>query len=320
MRPKISIIIPVYNGMTYIRKCIESAMAQTLKDIEILVINDGSTDGTEEIILDCMKTNPKIRYIKQENRGLYQTRSRGIREAKGEYLGWIDADDFVAPDMYEKLYCLAEKNNSDIAYCDYAFYPQKIGTKEKWFRKYKGSADTSFVERNSQWWNKIVRRDVLIENEIDRLVVTCFDECYIKLLISCNKISFLEDELYYYRMGEETMSSSYKNVEHYISFIDASVELQKELYGISEYWDAYFEYRVIYYMLMTLIVSANKGDRCSYISIKRRLRNYNKRFWKNMHFSKIVNENFGRLKAICIGRVIPISYGLSRLICKLAFR
>ena len=114
---EVSVIIPVYNAEKYLEKCIESVVNQTLKDIEIILINDGSTDGSEEI---CKKylSDERVIYYSKENEGLAAARQDGIERASGEYIGFVDSDDWVEPDMYEKMYAAAKSNNSDVVYCN----------------------------------------------------------------------------------------------------------------------------------------------------------------------------------------------------------
>lgn len=100
---KISVIIPAYNIADCIERCIKSVCAQTHEDIEILVIDDGSTDDTARIAKDLAAGDPRIRVISKENGGTSSARNLGIKEAAGEYIGFVDADDYVSPDMYEKL-------------------------------------------------------------------------------------------------------------------------------------------------------------------------------------------------------------------------
>ena len=101
--PKVSVIIPVYNTEKYLRKCLESVINQTLKDIEIICINDCSTDDSLKILNDIKDERLKILNLPQ-NSGVSFARNRGIDEAKGEYISFVDSDDFIAPDFLEKLY------------------------------------------------------------------------------------------------------------------------------------------------------------------------------------------------------------------------
>lgn len=107
---KVSIIIPVYNLEGYISKCLESVMAQTYKNIEIVVIDDGSSDNTQEIIKEKMKVDSRIKYVFQKNSGVSSARNKGIDKSEGEYILFVDADDYIKKDMIEKLYSEINKN------------------------------------------------------------------------------------------------------------------------------------------------------------------------------------------------------------------
>lgn len=113
--PKVSVIIPVFNGEDYIEYCLSSIIKQTLKDTEIIVVNDGSEDLTSEIVHSFKDIDMRINVISQKNKGVSAARNRGIEEAKGEYITFVDADDWVDNDYLEKLYNSAVKNNCDIS-------------------------------------------------------------------------------------------------------------------------------------------------------------------------------------------------------------
>lgn len=116
--PKISIVIPCYNCESYIGKCLDSIIAQTYRNLEIIVVNDGSTDSTEEV-LNHYATDERIRCIRQENGGEAAARNTGIEAATGEYIGFVDSDDYIEPDMYQKLYDALTAANADVAVGNY---------------------------------------------------------------------------------------------------------------------------------------------------------------------------------------------------------
>lgn len=103
-KPLISIIVPVYNILEYLPRCVKSLMAQTYQNIEILLVDDGSTDGTGALCDELAREDARIKVFHKENGGSSSARNLGISQAKGEYLGFVDSDDFVEPDMYERLY------------------------------------------------------------------------------------------------------------------------------------------------------------------------------------------------------------------------
>ena len=112
--PKISVIIPVYNTEKYLSRCLDSVVNQTFKDLEIICVNDGSTDNSNEILDRYASKDNRITVINQKNGGLSAARNTGLRHASGQYIGFVDSDDWIDIDYYECLIGLAEKNNADI--------------------------------------------------------------------------------------------------------------------------------------------------------------------------------------------------------------
>lgn len=117
MENKISIIIPAYNKEKYISKTLDSVLAQTYKNMEIVIVNDGSKDNTAEIIDNYAKKFPNVKVVHKENEGVTKTRIRGILEASGEWVGFVDADDYIEPTMFELLMNNALKYEADISHC-----------------------------------------------------------------------------------------------------------------------------------------------------------------------------------------------------------
>lgn len=161
---KVSVIVPVYNVENYLDKCLDSLINQTLEEIEIIVVNDGATDNSQKIIDKYSSQNNKIKAFQKINGGLSDARNYGIVHAVGEYIGFIDSDDFVDYDMYELLYEKAKKNSSDIVECNLRHtYPDKedieIG-REIYNKKEMLTSGRSVV------WNKIYKRDWLIDTGV----------------------------------------------------------------------------------------------------------------------------------------------------------
>ena len=115
MAAKITVIIPVYNVEIYLADCLDSVLQQTLNEIEIICINDGSSDNSLEILKEYARKDSRIIIISQENKGLGSARNRGLEVATGEYVAFLDSDDWVDNNYYEKLYNTAKKYNSEIA-------------------------------------------------------------------------------------------------------------------------------------------------------------------------------------------------------------
>lgn len=128
---KVSIIVPIYNVETYLADCLESLTAQTLKDIEILCVNDGSTDGSSKILEKYQQRDNRIRVISKSNTGYGDTINTGIANAVGEYIGIVESDDFAEPDMFQVLYDLALTHNADVAKGNYYDFSSETGKREK---------------------------------------------------------------------------------------------------------------------------------------------------------------------------------------------
>lgn len=162
----ISIITPVYNGEKYIERCIKSVQAQSYKDIEHIVVDDGSQDTTKKI---CEKYNDKIIFISKENEGVSKARNTALNCANGEYVLFVDADDWLEVDMCELLIKEIEKKMCDIVVCGYNNYYENSGKNEPILLKFNESAQNSFTELISDEttnfggfpWNKLIRRDVI---------------------------------------------------------------------------------------------------------------------------------------------------------------
>lgn len=117
-RPAVSIIIPAYNGEDYLRPCLDSVFAQTLKGVQVICVNDGSTDGTGAILEEYRRAHPEMVVITQENGGLSAARNAGVAKAEGEYIDFLDCDDALTPDALEKLYARASSDCLDMLFYD----------------------------------------------------------------------------------------------------------------------------------------------------------------------------------------------------------
>ncbi len=171
---KVSIIVPVYNVEKYLSKCLESLINQTLKDIEIICVNDGSIDNSLDILKNFAQKDPRIKIIDKQNEGVAIARNIALEQATGEYIGFVDSDDYIDLDYFEKLYNTATKNNSDIAVTS-------ILKHKKYFDKYNVRYSEEQVAENIQEkiklcgdkkhfffyaWNKIYKTDLIKNNKI----------------------------------------------------------------------------------------------------------------------------------------------------------
>lgn len=127
----ISVIVPVYNAEEHLRECLESIIQQTYENLEIIVVNDGSSDQSEKIITEIQQTDLRIRLISQENAGVSAARNAGLKAAHGAYIGFVDADDWIHPDMYRQLCQNLCQYNADISEIGITRKKDRISRKEK---------------------------------------------------------------------------------------------------------------------------------------------------------------------------------------------
>lgn len=163
---KVSVIVPVYNTKKYLDKCLTSLVNQTLKDIEIIVINDGSKEDVSEII---NKYKNKIVYFENTNHGIGYTRNFGIKKATGKYIGFVDSDDYTEKDMYEKYYNYAEDNDLDIVVGNYKMHKESEIKEMKINHFNIGNIYDNkriLIDIDYGPCNKIFKRDLIIKNNI----------------------------------------------------------------------------------------------------------------------------------------------------------
>lgn len=164
---KISTIIPVYNTSKYLKKCIDSIINQSIgfNNIELILVNDGSTDDSEKIINKYLKKYENIKYIYQENSGQAVARNKGLELASGDYISFIDSDDYIDLNMYEELYSMVENNNLDIVTCDYTFI--RSNKKEYISFDFTEDSNRNFVIMNTGPCNMIIKRELLIKERFE---------------------------------------------------------------------------------------------------------------------------------------------------------
>ncbi len=166
---KVSVVVPVFNVEKYLRECIESIINQTLKDIEIICVNDGSTDSSLEILTEYAKTDKRIVVINKSNSGYGHTMNTGINAATGEYIGIIESDDFADKHMFEDLYNLAKKYDADIAKSNWYLYWSKNRfarkrnniSSAKTFKLTNSKLDKTLLRLNPSVWSAIYKKEFL---------------------------------------------------------------------------------------------------------------------------------------------------------------
>lgn len=169
---KVSILVPCYNSEKYIDKCINSILHQTLDDVEIICINDGSTDNTLKVLQNFEKKNPKIRVVDKKNSGYGASLNLGFSISKGEYIGIVESDDFIENTMYELLYDNAKKYDLDISRCCFNYYYSDECIKEEHFdfieknKVFRPVDNLSIFFQMPSLWCSIYKKNFLEKNNI----------------------------------------------------------------------------------------------------------------------------------------------------------
>ena len=255
---KVSIIIPVYNTEKYLKRCLNSVINQTLKDIEILIVLDGSNDKSINICNEYKKNDGRILIFEKENEGLGLTRNYGLQRASGEYVAFLDSDDFVDLDFYEKMFNSASKNNAEIAIGEFKYHTydnkvyqtsictlsdKKLNNPKDYLYSMLGKE--SYQKIGMSVWKCLYKRKFLLENNIlflsEREYISediCFNFLVFEL---AKKAISVHNTYYYYCYNTVSLSHSYrkdrfektkkliKKIVEYAEFFDELNDLSKTI-------------------------------------------------------------------------------------------
>ena len=225
--PKVSVIVPFYNTDKYFSKCLDSLINQTLKEIEIILVNDGSTDGSLSTAKSYQQKDSRIKIVEQEHRKQGVARNNGMRASTGEYIGFVDSDDWVDLDYYEKLYNAAKKYDSDIALATnvrigYGKTKKRLNIKEeKFYLSVEDKFDVCNQFNNECPTNKIYKAEFIRNNNITWPEgVYCEDKIFTtKSIYYANGIVSVPNTNYYY-FRNPTSTVNTKAKEHFKQLLD----------------------------------------------------------------------------------------------------
>ena len=217
---KISIIIPIYNMELYLEKCLESIIGQNFKEYEVILINDGSTDNSKNIMINWMKKYNNIIVIDKQNGGQGSARNLGIKKARGEYILFVDADDYIAKDCLNECYIFAKSKNYDVVLFDYF---EKTRTGEKIIKGYNNITNNikiNYLLSLPSPVNKMFKRNIWEKNKLAFEENTIYEDLGLIPLIALytDKIGYLDKPLYYYvirkgsSMQQEVYSPKLKDI------------------------------------------------------------------------------------------------------------
>lgn len=229
----LSVIIPAYNVEKYIERCLNSLLDQNLKEIEIIVIDDGSTDKTSEICLEISKNNKNIVYRKVKNGGCSFARNLGISMAKGKYIAFLDSDDWVDKEMYMDMVEKAEEKRADVVICGFKKLNENMEILSE-VRIFEKKSKDEYTDCTTEWFaspcNKIYRREILENNNIKFLLDIYTGEDmffnFVTFFYSENIVS-IDKPYYNYFMNQNSVSNNYKNRTDIYSVIRALISFYK---------------------------------------------------------------------------------------------
>ena len=223
--PKVSIIVPVYNAEKYLQECVESVLCQTLSDIELILVDDGSTDSSPALCNQYAVQDHRVKVIHKPNGRAASARNAGLRAASGEYVAFVDADDWISPDMYEKML----QTNADVTLCDYVRFQG-----EKQFPFTQPNIAAGFYNKAQireiiyphlvmdgieypitiSNWALLIRREVIVKNRLSyREDIRISEDAPFgsEVLYCADSFAYLKGEqLYHYRMTEGSASRTYQ--------------------------------------------------------------------------------------------------------------
>ena len=231
--PELSIIVPIYKVEKYLDECIQSILHQTFTDFELILVDDGSPDACPQMCDAIAEQDSRVRVIHQKNGGLSAARNTGIEAARGNWLGFVDSDDFVAPDMYEKLYHAAVNADADCAVCSVQLTHEdgsRMDTPPQW-KVYGGGYTGEDVLKTITWqnnapylvaWNKLYRREVFrtLRYPVGRINEDVF--VFAELFDTIKKVACVEQPLYFYRQRTGSIMQSkctLRNLDEMWSFV-----------------------------------------------------------------------------------------------------
>lgn len=318
---KLSIIVPVYGVEKYIDKCLNSLVKQSLKEIEIIVVNDGTKDNSQKIVDKYVKKYPdKIKSYIKENGGLGSARNYGLKKASGEYIGYVDSDDFVEKDMYKKLYNKAKENNYDIVVCGNYNVSEDYQNKniDAFINNYNTDLENIFFGKMAVW-NKIYKRDILIKNKLEFKEKVWYEDLAftLKAIMNSNTFAFIDEPLYDYLIREGSIMNN-SNVQRNLEILDAFNDILSYIqHNKKEEYFSKIEFLAIDHIYISAIVrvlKAEADDKVKRETINKLIDYMNKKFpnYKNNKYINTLSKN----RKIIYKLINMKMYGLINLIFK----
>lgn len=260
-QPLVSVIVPVYNTEKYLRKCVDSIIGQTYKNLEIILVDDGSPDSSGHICDEYAQRDERVQVIHKENGGLSDARNTGIKVARGEYLGFVDSDDWIEPQMYQKLIENSIKFNAEISVGGVAELKEKDGQYEQiriWERKYATGGTASKIMAMKEFflgswsaWDKIYRKEIFDDIVFPFGIINEDDAIALRQLDKCSNVCYTDEPFYNYihHMGETsiTQENFSKKKLVVVDICKANLDFVKNYYPeLTEYAEYKYFMRILW--------------------------------------------------------------------------
>lgn len=241
MFPSVSIIVPVYNCEKYIERCINSILNQTYTNIEVIIINDGSTDNSHKIVKNLIRIDNRIKYIEQENRGPSEARNKGIEKSTGDYLMFIDSDDSISDRYVEEMINIMLDKEYDIVCCGYKDISKYgiVNCNDFNMKDNLSLYDVIDMVCNGTGgvlWSKIFKKDIVIKQNIklNKDIFMCEDLIFVlQYILHCKSFGFIDEHLYTYNRLNESSISSNISMNYIKNYIDLCKSIEDILRTIN---------------------------------------------------------------------------------------
>lgn len=289
--PKISVIVPIYNVSLYLAQCLDSLIHQTFSDIEILCIDDSSTDQSIQIVKSYQKMDPRIHLYQQAHQGVSAARNLGLRHASGEYVIFIDSDDWVEETMLESMLNIALHSDCDVVVCSAQVHfstTTSLTTRQKhtlqrsmavqsavWTPSSKSPHVWQFLKYNGNWpfiWNKLIRKCIIDRNDIFFLPSLALGEdgVFLQILYQyVSKVVFISPKLYHYRYQRNSSATSTlaqdlsARFRHHIDVISELIRELSERRILKRNGEALLQWSLFFLYLDFLRLSADLKETAS---------------------------------------------------------
>ena len=282
---KVSIIVPVYNVEGYLEKCLDSLVNQTLENIEIIVVNDGSPDNSQAIIDDYVSRYKNIKSYKKKNGGLSDARNYGLKYAKGDYISFVDSDDYIDKFMLEKMYTKAIENSLDIVVCDSVEVCNDTKTIKRSNFHYSENEVKNYIISPPMACTRIYKRS-LFSNVKFKVGIYYEDLNLTPSMVNyTDKIGFVEEGLYFYVQRENSIMKQKKYSSNLLDIFDV-LEYNKKL--LQKSYPDEVEYLYIQHLLRSASLRFLDYDNSRFLlkKINDIIKNYYPNYWKNKYYRK----------------------------------